>query len=180
MYLNRNLVKYCKTFTKEWEELRSQLLMQLFNMKYEKLLLAYNNNYIEYMCFTICKRIVYGNVPGTGEFYNNKEVPFSQVFEQSTDEDFDKIGLLDNITIKEDLIRKSDGSEVLDKIDEILNELHWYDKILFEYYFKEGYNLREISELTSINLKSIHANIKKTKEYIKNKLKEDGYNDYFN
>lgn len=160
VYDNTSIIKYCKHFTNEWEELKSQLVIQLYNMKYEKLLLAYNNGYLEYMCMTICKRIMYGNVPNTGFFYKPDRFADSIIIEEC----------LEDITNEDE----QHQNELLQKIDDILNTLHWYDKTLFEYYYKQGYKLREISDMTEINLKSIHANIKKTKEYIKNKLKQDG------
>ena len=163
VYYNQNIKKYCRCLTNDWEELISNLIIQLMNMNETKLFKAYNDKYLEYICMTICKRIFYGTVPGTGMFYRKDRT--------------NNIIISDYVV--EDIVEEEDTYyEGLDRIEEILTTLHWYDKILFNYYYKDGYKLREIEDLTSINLKSIHANIKKTKEYIKKKLKEDGLDNF--
>jgi DNA-directed RNA polymerase specialized sigma24 family protein len=61
----------------------------------------------------------------------------------------------------------------MDKIEQIVNSIHWYDRTLFNYHYKMGYKLREISEMTGINLKSIAYTIKKTRDKIKKELNDD-------
>jgi DNA-directed RNA polymerase specialized sigma24 family protein len=61
-------------------------------------------------------------------------------------------------------------------IEKELNKLHWYDRALFNYAYKDGYKLREISALTGINLKSISYTINKTKKTLKIKLKDGNRN----
>jgi DNA-directed RNA polymerase specialized sigma24 family protein len=127
------------------------------NMPDHKLLTAKQKGYLEYMCFVICKRIVAGRVKGSGMFYMAKN----------------------HLSIQEgwgvDMADENSEEETLRKIDDIndiVNNCHWYNKILFNFHYIDGYKLREISEMTGINLKSVAYTIKKTREEIKIKLKK--------
>jgi len=113
IYLNDSIIKYCKTISNEWEELKSQLIIQLIKMKEDKLFIAKEKGYLEYLCFTICKRIVYGNVSGTGIFYKNSRT----------------------VSLEEGYGSDIEVEEVecdrLDIIESILMTKHWYEKTLF-------------------------------------------------
>lgn len=155
---NDKIIKYCKAISgAEWEELKSELLIQLYKMDYQKLLLAYQGNYIEYTCFTICKRISYGNISGTGIFYK-KQI-------------YDCID--DNVHIMEEEDWKGNqDNDRLNRINELIENKHWYGKTLFKLYYTEGYNLREISDRYGINIKSIHYIINKMKKEIQKEIKK--------
>lgn len=155
MYQSDVILRYCRTITNEYDELKSQLIIQLMDMPESKLLAAHQNNYLEYLCFVICKRIVAGRVKGSGMFYMAKN-------HLSIQEGWG-IDRLDD-SMEEDTLKK------IDDINDIVNGCHWYNKILFNFHYKDGYKLREISEMTGINLKSVAYTIKKTREEIKNKL----------
>jgi hypothetical protein len=157
MYQSDVIIRYCRAITNEYDELKSQLIIQLIQMPESKLITAEQKGYLEYMCFVICKRIVAGRVKGSGMFYLAKN----------------------HLSIQEGWgVDKADDSgeeETLKKIDDIndiINSTHWYNKILFNFHYKDGYKLREISEMTGINLKSVAYTIKKTREEIKIKLKK--------
>jgi DNA-directed RNA polymerase specialized sigma24 family protein len=67
-----------------------------------------------------------------------------------------------------------ESNNKLELIEKIVNSRHWYEKTLFMYHYVDGYKLREISELTGINLKSVAYTISKTRKEIKKQLKEHG------
>lgn len=158
IYNNKNIIAYCKTICfNNWEELKSQLIIQLIKMPDSKLQQAQQRNYLEYLCFVICKRIVAGRVKDSGEFYLNKN-------HVSLEEGW-------GLDIKDEDFTENSK---LEKIEAEVNKLHWYSKILFNYAYKDGYKLREIAELTGINLKSVSYTINKTKKQIKINLKEYG------
>ena len=157
VYKSREVESYCRTIHKEHDELKSQLIFQLIKMPDVKLIAAEQNNYLEYMCFVICKRIVAGRVKDSGIFYLPKS----------------------NLSIQEGwgLDKAEEGTDddrngKVDMINDIVNSGHWYSKTLFNFHYKDGYKLREISEMTGINLKSVAYTIKKTREEIKIKLKK--------
>lgn len=153
IYLNPKIKKYINSICpNDSDELTSELVIQLYKMDYVKLLLAHNTNYIEYLCFTISKRILYGNISGSGIFYKKSKV----------------VDLIEDIDHHEE--SNNDYEENLEKVKEILEKKHWYGKTLFKLYYIEGYNLREISEKYGINIKSIHYTIDKLKKEIKKEL----------
>jgi hypothetical protein len=159
IYESKIIESYCRTLHSDYEELKSQLIYQLLKMPEAKMITAETNGYLEYMCFVICKRIVIGRVKDSGMFYlNKKHLSLEEGYgvdkiDESTDDDY--------LSIKK-----------LDKITEILNGSHWYNKILFNYHYKDGYKLREIAEMTGINIKSVAYTIKKTRDEIKKQIKK--------
>lgn len=161
VYKNESIDKYCKAIDhNNWQELKSELVSQLYLMKDKKLYQAYYNGFLEYLCFTICKRIKYGNIADTGVFYHHSS-PY----------------LLSDVEIKTDIEdTDTDYTDVLQKVLDLLDEQHWYSKILFKHYYIEGLKLREISELYGINIKSIHYAIGKVKSEIKKQIENDNNN----
>lgn len=160
IYNNKEIIAYCKSICfNDWEELKSQLIIQLIRMPDYKLLQAQQRNYLEYLCFVIAKRILAGRVKDSGHFYLTKN-------NLSLEEGY-------GLDIADEDITDNDN---LEKIESIVNATHWYQKTLFNMHYKDGYKLREIAEITGINLKSISYTINKTKKEIKLKLKENGNN----
>lgn len=164
IYNNEIIKSYCKNIVKafknyeDWEELFSELIIQLYKMPEGKLFRAYNCNYLEYISLTICKRITIGNISGTG------------IFEKKH-----KFGELGETPIQED-----EYNYMIDDMLNIIENMHWYNQTIIKFYL-EGYNMREISEKTGINIKSISYSIQTTKKTIKIKLKEkygENFNDF--
>ena len=156
MYQSDIILRYCKAITPEYDELKSQLIIQLIQMPDSKLFTAKQKGYLEYMCFVICKRIVAGRVKGSGMFYMAKN----------------HLSLEEGYGV--DVSVEEERNDYLEKIENITNNTHWYSKTLFNLHYKDGYKLREISEMTGINLKSVAYDIRKTREHIKQELKKNG------
>ena len=153
-YQNKNIIAYCKSICRsDWQELKSQLIIQLIKMPDHKLQTAYQKKYLEYLCLVICKRIVAGRVKDSGDFYLTKN-------NLSLEEGY-------GLDIAEETLEDSDK---LQKVEDEIQKLHWYSKTLFNMHYRDGYKLREIADITGINLKSISYTINKTKKEIKNKL----------
>jgi RNA polymerase sigma factor (sigma-70 family) len=160
MYTSEKIMKYAKSLSPtDWEELISSLIMELYKMKFSKLKIAKENGFIEYTCFVIMKRLKWGSNPKNTVFQKN----------------------VDNIEIEliYDIIQEEDDNEMeydnnkrYDEYRYLISTLHWYDKTLWDMYYKEGLKLREIEELTQIKLKTVHANLTKTKTLLKQKLKK--------
>ena len=68
---------------------------------------------------------------------------------------------------------------LIDKIWDKVNELHWYDKKMFEIYHTTDMSMRDIEKKTKISLFSIFDTLNKTKNYVREEIKED-YQDYEN
>lgn len=159
VYTNQSIINYAKSICPDdYEELKSSLIMELYKMNLNKLKIAANNKFIEYLCFTIMKRIMWGSYPKTTIFNKKQTVDIAEVAEQTTEEfDFEA---------------ENENNNKYNQYRNIINQLHWYDKTLWDLYYTEGHKLREIEQMTGIKLKTIHANITKTKNHIKQQIKK--------
>lgn len=54
----------------------------------------------------------------------------------------------------------------LNKIQKILDSLHWYDKKMFELYLQEG-SYRKVEKLTKIGYNSVQDTVLKVRKIIK-------------
>lgn len=61
----------------------------------------------------------------------------------------------------------------LEAIQNLLNDLHWYDRELLITYYKGGYTLDSLSKKTGISRMSIFNTIKKVKKILKVKINEE-------
>ena len=87
--------------------------------------------------------------------------------EDDTYTSFDNIskGLYDSST---------DDKEIqLQAVSNLLDNMYWYDKELFNTYFKGGYTLDKLSEKTGISRMSIFNTIKKVKKYLRENINEE-------
>ena len=74
--------------------------------------------------------------------------------------------------------RKEELEKIHERIEEEVDNWHWYDEMLWKLY-KEGRSMRELSNETKISLSSIFHTIKTCKERISEAVGED-YEDYIN
>tara|TARA_R110002020_G_scaffold283158_1_gene498889 strand:+ start:13645 stop:14250 length:606 start_codon:yes stop_codon:yes gene_type:complete len=77
-----------------------------------------------------------------------------------------------------------DGSEnvraynkIIDKINKETERWHWYDKMLFQTYLKDGRSMRKLSKDTGISLTSVFTTLRNCKERLRENIGED-YLDY--
>lgn len=78
-----------------------------------------------------------------------------------------------------DMVEAEGFENLVDKVWESVEGLHWYDKKMFEIYHTTDMSMRDIEKETSISLYSIFDTLKKTKNYVIEQLGED-YLDYIN
>jgi len=157
VFNNKSIEGYCRSLdSNNFDELKSELIIQLYKMDLQKLIAYHNNNCLTYICFTIIKRIKFGTISDTGIFFSklnydelkvNKEIQYEEE-ENTTDKDYLKL-----------------ESEI--------KQLHWYKRTLFEMYHIQNMTLKMISEKTGINIKSIHYSLKITRQELKKKLQKD-------
>jgi len=69
--------------------------------------------------------------------------------------------------------------KIIDKVWDIMKDQHWYDHKMFEIYHTTNMSMRDIEKETGISLFSIFDTLRKSKEYVHEKIKED-YEDYQN
>ena len=51
-----------------------------------------------------------------------------------------------------------------------MNDLHEYDKLLFEIYFSSGKSIRRLAKDTGISTTSIYTTLKNVKQYLKDEV----------
>jgi DNA-directed RNA polymerase specialized sigma24 family protein len=68
---------------------------------------------------------------------------------------------------------------LLNKIDECVNSFDWYDKMLYDIYYKSEQSQRDLAKATGISLSSLSNSLKTQKKTIKKLVGED-YQDYIN
>ncbi len=68
---------------------------------------------------------------------------------------------------------------ILNQVENVVDEWHWYDQMLFNLYKDSDMSMREISKETNISVTSIFHTLKYFKTRIKENLKEN-YQDYKN
>ena len=85
------------------------------------------------------------------------------------------VNIDDHSYIKEsnDVEREEAYHKLTLKIDEQVNNWHWYDKDLFELYRHSGLSIRKIADETTISWVSIFHTLKDCKGKIKEELAED-------
>ncbi len=76
-----------------------------------------------------------------------------------------------------DLTKELAFGRLCDKMDKELNNLHWYDKRIFEIYRDTPLSIRGIAKETQISFVNIFHTLKKVKAVMKDKFNED-YQDY--
>tara|TARA_R100000734_G_C3299987_1_gene90757 strand:+ start:155 stop:709 length:555 start_codon:yes stop_codon:yes gene_type:complete len=69
---------------------------------------------------------------------------------------------------------KVDNSQIikLDKIDAILDTVHWYEKKVFELYYYDDNTLDSLAKKTKISRNSLFTTIDKVREIIKKEISE--------
>ena len=64
-------------------------------------------------------------------------------------------------------------SLLMNKVEDEMNEWHWYDKLLFETYVKDSRSMRGLSSDTHISLTSIFTTLRNCKNRIRENVGED-------
>lgn len=70
-------------------------------------------------------------------------------------------------------------SKIINKLDDISKNWHWFDKMLFKIYRTTGKSIREINNETNISCGTIFYSLKRCKQSLRDELGED-YEDYIN
>ncbi len=78
-----------------------------------------------------------------------------------------------------DMIQAEGFEKIIDKVWNVMEDQHWYDHKMFEIYHTTKMSMRDIEKETGISLFSIFDTLRKSKEYVHEKIKED-YEDYQN
>ena len=72
-----------------------------------------------------------------------------------------------------DMVQAEGFERLIDKIWDIMEDQHWYDHKMFEIYHTTDMSMRDIEKETGISLFSIFDTLRKSKEYVREKIQED-------
>tara|TARA_R110000824_G_scaffold107747_2_gene254267 strand:+ start:5132 stop:5701 length:570 start_codon:yes stop_codon:yes gene_type:complete len=97
------------------------------------------------------------------------------VTHKSTSSSYDKIqnDYHNSIYNMPEVIEEDKQWEKLEKIDNALEDLHWYDKKLFELYYTEKNTLDSLAAKTGISRNSIFTTLQNAKYIIIKKVKDE-------
>jgi hypothetical protein len=126
------------------DDLFQELMIILLEYNQEKLIDIYNKGYYKWF---LVKTL-------TNQFNSNSS-PFNKKYRPK---DIDYI-ITDSYDHSIDIM--------IDKVNNKLNQLHWYDRELFKAYIESG-SYRKLSKQTDIPFNSISRTINNVKNYIRN------------
>ena len=126
------------------DDLFQELMVILLEYNEQKLIDIYNKGYYKWF---LVKTL-------TNQFNSNSS-PFNKKYRPK---DIDYI-ITDNYDHSIDIM--------IDKVNNKLNQLHWYDRELFKAYIESG-SYRKLSKQTDIPFNSISRTINNVKNYIRN------------
>lgn len=172
VYKSESLYKYIKknVDNKYIDDIKSELYISLLEMDETKLFKAYDEGYLDGLCIQIIRNQY--NSSTSGFFKDIKNGGFRKSVEIC---EFDNKNIHTNyvnkLEIDDLLLEDIKYQETLNKIELVLNTLHWYDKILFDMNVIDGIRMSDISRMTKISQHSVLYSITKTKNKIKMSLK---------
>lgn len=69
-----------------------------------------------------------------------------------------------------EIVEEPFDQEMIDKIQLLLKQLPWFDRMLFEVYYKENHSISSLSRSTGIPRTSVSLTINRVRKFIKNNL----------
>jgi len=147
------------------EELVQEMFVRIFDYVKDPQKIMYNETEVNtFYIYITLRNLYYANIHTSG-----KKNPIVFTTDEITDDNFK--GLYeDSMDIIEE---KKELEESLERIETIVNDWYWYDRGIFNLYYKKGMSMREIAKETKISLSSIFNTLKNAKEVIRTKTSRD-------
>lgn len=133
------------------EDLKSELFLILFEMDSRRIIQAYNNNYLHYLCVNILKKQ-----------YHSKSSPFHKKWRNSgkISDDADPLVIM--------ILENSDTDDDYNIIEKIIwfvdNKLDLVDRELFKIYYKIGRYDRYIGDLRDMTCQKPTSSLRKVEK----------------
>lgn len=172
IYNNKMLadaIKNIVTDKNHYEDFRSHFLQQVCEIKEHKLIEYYEKRYLDYYCLNIIsnqwksKTSTYYKIYRNNGFSGERIVDFVD-YEIGTELEDEEIVEVDSIKIKKEMM------ELLKyQYDDFL--INQYHQTLFHLYYFDDMNLKQIESATGINFNAVSRSVRKTKAYLKSKIK---------
>lgn len=136
------------------DDLKSEVFLILAELPEEKIIDLYNNKHLRYYAVRIMLNLVQSN-----------DRKFFRKYRDFVEYDYDKNDRQDELHLKDDI-------QIIDRINEAIDKLYWYDRELLKLYtYKFNKNARELSRKTGIPYMSIIRTLNSIKKNLKDKLK---------
>lgn len=172
IYNNKMLadaIKNIVTDRNHHDDFRSHFLQQVCEIKESKLIEYYEKRFLDYYCLNIItnqwksKTSSYYKTYRNGGFSGERIIDFVD-YEVGTELEDEKLEEVDGVKVKCEMM------ELL-KVqyeDFMVNQYH---QTLFQLYYFDDMNLKQIEKLTGINFNAVSRSIRKTKAFLRTKIK---------
>jgi hypothetical protein len=172
VYNNKMLadaIKNIVTDRNHHDDFRSHFIQQVCEIKEHKLIEYYEKRYLDYYCLRIIenqwksKTSTYYKIHRNNGFSGERIIDFVDYEVGSNLEDEELIEI-DGVKIKEDMLEllKSQYEDFM---------INQYHQVLFGLYYFDNLNLKQIEKLTGINFNAVSRSVRKTKAYLRTKIK---------
>jgi len=146
------------------EELVQEMFVRIFDYVKDPQKIMYSETEVNtFYIYITLRNLYYANIHTSGR---KNPIVFSS--DEITDDNFQGAyeDSLENIEAKEEL------EKTYERIEAIVNDWYWYDRGIFNLYYKKGMSMREIASETKISLSSIFNTLKNAKEVIRKKTRD--------
>ena len=173
VYKNKMLADAIKNIVSDknhHDDFRSHFLHQVCEISESKLIHYYGIRALDWYCLKIIenqwksKTSSYYKIYRNGGFSGERVVQLVDYEVGTNLEDVSEVNELDAYVVKEsitDLLKEQYENFMINQYHQTLFQLYYYDEM----------TLKEIEKLTGINFNAVSRSIRKTKSYLKNKIK---------
>jgi len=152
-----------------YDDFKSEVYLVLLELKDDKLITAYNEGWIDFLVFRIVT-----NTKGSNSRFHKEFRKFGLRQAIVTEIDNDCLQYLQSTS---DIKYIKEKEEILIQMQLILTNLSYLDKLLFMKYYFDGIDMKTMSKELGYNYTTVRKSVKRTFDYLKNKLNEyDNYN----
>lgn len=152
------------------EDFLSHFILQIANTKEDKLIQLYERGQLDWFCLRVMtnqwksKNSTFWKIYRNNGFSGKNLIDFTdEEVSEDIEDDINELALVD-----EDILKQKIKLLLTEQYEDFY--ANQYHRTLFELYYFEKKNLRQISEQTDIKINSISRSIRKTKKYLKNKI----------
>lgn len=158
---------------KDYEDFRSHFLLQVSELPEAKLITLWKRNELDWYCLKIMTNQYKSKTSTFHKLYRNGGLPGSSELHFLDIEDYLKDKVIADIKTQH-----GPDPQVIKKQVLILLECQYdnpivnnYHKSLFKLYYFDDLTLKQIELKTSINFNAVSRSVRKTKAYLKTKIK---------
>lgn len=160
------------------DDFKAHFHLQVAEFSEIKLTDLYNRRVIDWVCLKIITNqwkstsSSFYKIYRNGGFAGDKIVRLESEFINNDDED-----RLEKVADDDEYIEPIDDKEVIEEMKLLLDYqyedflVNQYHKTLFEMYYFDDLTLKEIEKLTDIDFNAISRSVRRTKTYLKTKIK---------